>query len=127
MWHGREWRTLLNLIDHLGPHTHTAEAMSQDIELLKSSVEANGGRMPKTDGAPKLSTWSQEASLLASAVNELRALKSVFIQANSKKGANTPKVEPVPVPVSAWPRIEMEMRLAQHRSLVARLIPKKED
>lgn len=81
--------------------------------------------MPEGNNAPSLAHWSTEAGILALAVNELRALKSVLIAANSKPGSATPKVEPVPQPESAWPRIAQEVRLARHRDLVSKLLPKK--
>lgn len=101
--------------------------MSQDEEALRAAVEANGGRMPSGKSTPSLAHWSTEAGILALAVNELRALKSVLIQANSKPGSSAPKVEPVPQPESAWPKIAYEVRLERHRELVGRLIPKREE
>lgn len=97
--------------------------MANDEEALRAAIEANGGTIPKASTNPPMATWSTEAGLIAAAVNELRALKSVFIQANSKPGSSAPNVEPVPTPETAWPKIEQDVRLRRHRELVARLIP----
>jgi hypothetical protein len=103
------------------------EALSMDEESIRAYVTANGGKVPKSNPAPPLHAWSPEAALLATVIEELRAQRSVLIKINSKKGASIPQVEPVPRPESAWPKIEAELRLSKHASLVARLVPKREE
>lgn len=98
--------------------------MANDEDALRAAIEANGGTPPK-GRAPDMASWSTEAGLLADAINELRALKSVLIQVNSKPGAAPPKLEPVPIPESVWPKIAHEFRMRRHKELVARLIPSK--
>jgi hypothetical protein len=98
------------------------EAMSQDEEAMRASLEANGGQMPK-GSAPPLHSWTQEASLLAMLVEEMRAMKTILIKVNSKQGSAAPEVQPVQRPRSAWQKIEAEARLAKHAHLVSRLLP----
>lgn len=97
-----------------------------DEESMRATVAAYGGVVPPGDPAPPLSTWTQEAQLLAQTVDELRALRTILIKVNSSQGANVPAPQPVQRPRSAWPKIEAELRLGKHAALVARLIPRAE-
>lgn len=88
-------------------------------------VEANGGKMPEGSKNPPLRDWTQEASLLAQVIMELRQVTAVLIQANSK-GKSQHKVQPVLTPETALSRMgknaRVERRLAVHDALVARLL-----
>lgn len=89
-------------------------------------MAARAGKLPEASKNPPLRAWTQEASLLAQTIMEIRGLKAVLIAVNSKEGAAQPKVESVPVPVTAMQmimeRARDEARLSKHDSLVRRLL-----
>jgi hypothetical protein len=96
--------------------------MASDEDAVRATIQASKGRLPSST-SPPMHTWTQEASLLAQAVDELRGLKSILVKVNSKPGASVGDPKPVPRPRGAWEKIEAEMRLAKHVHLVGRLLP----
>lgn len=81
--------------------------------------------MPEAS-SPPLRQWTQEASLLAQLIMEIRSQTALLQKINSKEGAATPKIVPVPTPVTVMQRVMEEarhlQRVAKHDNLVRRLL-----
>lgn len=103
--------------------------MSKDEEYIQAQIDAAGNTAELAGNGkpqhPPLTQWSQPAELLASLVEEVRALKVVTISANSKKGSKKPEWRPVLRPIGAMAELLKRKRYANHFALRARLLPKK--
>lgn len=80
----------------------------------------------KDDGstwAPPMVTWSTEADLLATAIEEIRRLTFYTRAVAGDKKA--PKPEPYPRPRTAFRKAEHATRKERHEALAARLLPHK--
>lgn len=109
------------MIDRLPRASHYKAALAQDDELAEK-VLARG--KPKA-AAPSLVDWTPEVDMLARVVDELRAVVSILIKANSKKGKG-PDPKPVRRPRTAMDRAQKRQAEERYRGLVARLLPWKE-
>lgn len=132
LWRSRQWRYLLNLIDHLPGHSHYAAAVANDPEhadkLAKALAErAESGE--QVDKGPSLILWTPEVRVLADLIDEIKRLRHVIIMANSEKGKAPKAPDPYPRPKSALDgatkRAEHARRQAAHEALAARLLPHK--
>ena len=123
LWSLRQWRKLLNLIDQLPSNTKTNQAMANDEDYLRRVIAIHGA-LPEGPQNPPLSAWSQESSLLAELIDEVRALKTITMKINSDKGKSVPNPEPVLRPKSAYQKISVELKLERHYALRDRLIKK---
>lgn len=131
MWRSRQWRRLLNLIDHLPRNCWYSESVANDEEHAKMIAEAmerakaNGEHQPNS--GPPMHTWSPEAAILADVVNALRALSVTVAASNGAKGLKEPA--PYPTPKTALDGLQKaayyERRQAAHQALAARLLPHK--
>jgi hypothetical protein len=128
LWQRREWRRLLNYIDHLPRDSWFTEAVSNDEEHAAMIAEAMAAQSDEEpDLSPPLRGWSQEASLLADTVDACRHLAYVIRVANGDNSARPP--ERVPRPTTALERAQRQARherkKRRHEELVARVLPHK--
>lgn len=113
---------MLNLIEHLPQNSHTMEALLNDADYARASLEAQKrlGIKPKKRG-PSLSTWSAEVGLLADLVDAVRENTAVTSAAAGAKTKEPPRYDR---PRTAFDLVYAQMREEAHRNLVARVLPK---
>lgn len=125
LWRSREWRKLLNLIDHLPQNTWYQAAVSEDVEhqeMLLDAREAAEKNGTPHDGppSPSLAIWSPEVDKLAELIDVSRAVYAATVKA----GGGKPKdPQPVPRPKSAMESAKLRRRKREHDALVSRLVP----
>lgn len=91
--------------------------------MLQSARDASGeGSEPY---APPMSMWSMEADLLATLIDEVRALKHLTVAVNSPKGKQPNPPKPFPRPRTVMASARVASRAARHRALAARVLPHK--
>jgi hypothetical protein len=122
LWRSRRWRLLLNLIDHLPRNSYYAQAVANDEEHARMLLESMQGE--KSDHSPALSTWTQEAAILADLVDAVNALQHTLIAVNSTKGAGKPK-DPYPRPKTAIDRVRRQVRQERHEALANRMLSRR--
>lgn len=102
-------------------HPEHAERLAE--ALAKRRLATVGAEQP---GAP-LVEHSPEVAVMSSVVDAINALRVTFIQANSQRGAQIPKIPPYPRPSTLTDRLvdkkELALRWAAHASLTSRLLP----
>lgn len=127
LWRSREWRKLLNLIDHLPQNTWYQAAVSEDVEHQEMLLEAreaakDNGTPNEGPPAPSLAVWSPEVDKLAELIDVARATYAAVV----KSGGGKPKdPQPVRRPVSAMESARLRRKQRQHEALSARLVPKR--
>ncbi|MEU4218123.1 hypothetical protein [Actinoplanes sp. NPDC026623] len=118
LWQQRRWRRLLNVIDALPRNSHFVEALSDDEQLAEHLLDrppAGAGRL-----AASMSQFSPELEMATHTYDRLGEL----IQAvTAAAGGKPPKIPAYPRPRTAADRIRKRRARAQHRNLVARLLP----
>lgn len=72
---------------------------------------------------PPMATWSAEVGILATVVDELRALRYITQAVNSTSKPNAPV--PYTRPKSVMEKVSARRRQQSHESLVARVLPHK--
>ena len=120
-WRSRRWRRLLNIIDHLPRTSAYREAVADDDDLARLLLRY----APPEPGRPqrRMSDWSAEVEVLTAVLDRLGEL----VQAVAAVGGAKPKkVPPAPRPVTAYERARGNRRAERHRSLVARVLPHKQ-
>lgn len=122
MWHSRQWRRLLNFIDHLPRNSHYTQAVVNDEEHARMLVEAMDGQ-PKEDPAPPMSTWSPEVEQLVTLTDAVRALN---LTVQGLAGAKPPKFVPSPRPRTMMEKARRDQRKRKHEELVALVLPPEE-
>lgn len=131
LWQSRRWRRLLNQIDHLPRTTWTWTAMANHPDYAANVATAIAAKRIDAIGEDEtpssLVDYSTEASLLMGVIDAINELRATFIRANSKPGAQAPKIPPYPRPrtlVDAMvDKQERMLRWKQHDDLAARLLP----
>lgn len=125
LWRSRDWRTLLNLIDHLPQNTWYQAAVSEDVDhavmLLDAMDKAKKDGRPN-DGPPRpsLAIWSPEVDMLAKVVDNVAWTTYAVSKANGGK----PK-EPTMVarPATGMERARLRIKAREHEKMKARLLP----
>ncbi len=79
------------LIEHLPPESATMTAIRND-------QEKSGALDDLPEGKPEEAPWSKLEMLLATAIDELRALRHAYTVVHSPKGSSGKSPEPVPRP-----------------------------
>lgn len=121
LWSTRQWRRLLNLIDHLPATSRKDEAIAQDDELIRALVENN--QMPKpSDSGPPLHAFTQEVSMLMKIIDILRANNTLLIKINSKQGAHVAPPEAELRPTTAYDRVQRSVSMDKYKRLVGKLL-----
>lgn len=97
--------------------------MSNDVEYLRVAM-ASGQKKASGPSGPRLSEWTEEVSLLASLVDEVRGLTLVTVKAASQGKSGGSHVEQVPRPKTAMDQLSLEQRLARYHRLTDRVLGK---
>lgn len=95
LWRSRQWRKLLNLIDHLPMGSFYNEARGDDEELAQLLAD-----QPVPEHVERMSQWSHTDVLLAAIYDLLGSLLYVDIASNSKQGSAIPRIDPFKRPVT---------------------------
>lgn len=112
----RRIRYLLSIIEQLPAHSHYAEAVADDDEAAEYHLATNPDRQPQKPQMP-LTHWSPE-------VAELRVIAERVATLTSALVGSRVKFHQLPRPENATDRIKYRKAVAQHRGLVAVLLPK---
>lgn len=128
LWRARRWKTLLDLIDRLPPHSSYAALVANDEEHAQMLAEALAKRAESDEpSGPSLQSWTPEVEALTMLRNDVRALTYYTRLAAGDKSAKPPA--PLPVPKTALQqasaKAEYDRRKSAHESLVARMLPHK--
>lgn len=107
------------MIDHLPRNSALVEAQANDEEAAKAMLDAPP---PESEPVVRWSDWSPEVDLLARIEDRLQDQTRAIIAVN---GGKPGRFHPAPRPSSALQRLQAQDRRAQHRKLVARVLPKK--
>lgn len=125
LWRSRQWRMLLNLIDHLPQNTWYQAAVNMDPEHAEMVIQAR--EQAKKSGAPdpgpplpSLAIWSPEVDKLAQIIDELRGVQVAIVRSQGGK-AKDPK--PTPRPGNAMESARLRKRQREHDQLKVRLLP----
>jgi hypothetical protein len=126
LWRARDWRKLLNLIDHLPQNSHYYQALVNDEEHAEAVARWRSAHPDESKNVkPPWQSWSPEVDKLNAIENELRMLRSTLVGVNGGKL----KFEPAPRPGSAiedaQKKVDYERKKRVHKSLVAKLLPNK--
>lgn len=79
---------------------------------------------PRTKPRRFMNEWSVEVELLSQLLDRVGELIAVSMVAAGAKKA--PKVPPAPRPMTAIERVRNRLRVANHNTLVARVLPHKQ-
>lgn len=112
---------LLNLIDHLPSHTHFFSAMSQDEEYAEMVLDAQERGETSAGAGPSLTTWTPEVNALATVIDKLETVRMSVV---GGFGGKPGEFIAYPRPKTAIDKVRHRRRVAQHESLVARLVPR---
>lgn len=96
--------------------------MSLDEEHAKHLLAATKNQ-EKQPYAPPMATWSAEAALMATLIDEMRGLRYIMLAVNSKQKPSPPV--PYPRPRTALDKVRHQEREARHKTLVSRMLPHK--
>ena len=138
MWQAREFRRLLNFVDHLPANTWYHEAVVNDPDHVRQLVEAEEHRKDQAgdegDGkppSPPLHSWSPEVAKLTEVLDAVRDVSWKVEAVQSEKGKAPKHPPPAPRPSSpldaARKQMAHERRLKKHKRLAARILPHKYD
>lgn len=121
----REWRKLLNLIDHLPRASHYRAAVANDEQLAERVAEQMVGKESEPM-APPLDEWSTDSELLAAIFDRLGNLLQVHVA--SIPGNKAPQISPWLRPVTAMQRAAEQAKKAkrwvEYQSIVDRIVVK---
>ena len=98
MWRARQWRQLLNVVDHLPSSSHFTEARLRDREIARPAKARTGNGEPDQ----RFTEWSPERTTLADIYDAIRGLAWLMA------GGEGPKPKPYPRPTSAAELLEVE-------------------
>lgn len=133
LWQHRQWRRLLNLIDHLPRTTWTQSAMVNHPDYAERIAEAMARQRlalaEDDEPSTPLTEWTPEVSLLATLVDAVNALRTTLIATNLDKGKQPPKIPSYPRPrtlvSSMVDKKERALAWAAHERIASQLLPKK--
>jgi hypothetical protein len=111
----KRYRYALNLIEHLPPDSHYAQAISQD-ERVAAQIDLTAPPKP-----PPLTEYGPDIRVLAGIYNRLGALIAVSRAAAGDKNVHIPPGWPRPV--LAAERLRRRQRLEKHEFLKRQLLP----
>lgn len=124
LWRSRQWRELLNLIDHLPFHSHFKTAQLNDpeyvatLEETRKKMESEGKKTPK-------------GNLIHEATPEVREIRRLIARIDRLTNVVLGAVGSRPIKAEVERYImadpggetELERRKAVHASIVARMLP----
>lgn len=121
MWQNRQWRRLLNLIDHLPRNSHYSEALAADTDLAQTLLDAEmRGEIAEPEPRVLISEWSPEREAAADIVDWL---KLVYAATAVSGGGKAPKFEPSLRPVTERQRLRAEADMKVVFDFAARVTP----
>lgn len=123
LWQTRQWRLLINLIEHLPYDSHLREAQLNDPWYVQALVEAKAeqaGVEAPARGVP-VSEWSQEVAILSQLGSDVRALTAVVQSALGAKA----RPKPYDGPITVVGKAERASRQEKHESLANRMLAKR--
>lgn len=120
MWRSRQLNRILRLINQLPQASRFNAAVANNPEHVEQIVAATGGQ--QSEYSPPLSEWHIENDQLATVADKLDILIGTLIAVN---GGKPGKTQPSPRPKTAFKDARMKIRKAQHKRLVARMLPHK--
>jgi hypothetical protein len=126
LWRSRQWRKLLNLIDHLPQDTWYHQMISEDIEhammILRAQKRAKerGDRVEPPKG-PQVKTWSPEVDALTRVLDAVNNVAYVTAKGAGSKSIKPPR--PALRPQTAMERAKLRLRQEEHDILVRRMLP----
>lgn len=131
LWRERQWRLLLNLIDHLPRTTWTQSAMINHPEyaehVSKHVAKRNLERDPDEFTPDSLVDFTPEAALLMGVIDAVNALRHTLMVVNTPAGKQVPQIPPYPRPRTLVDTMvakqERMMRWSAHERLTERLLP----
>jgi hypothetical protein len=115
MWRDREWRKMLNLIDHLPGHSFFNEARANDPDIAKMLAE-----MPTPAHSERLSNWTPEIAMLAVIADRLGSLIVVESMIGSG-GKSKPDIKPLERPQTLLAKMRESSRFAKYKQWAAGL------
>lgn len=115
LWRNRQWRFLLNLIDHLPVNSYFVEAQLNDEDL---AARLAGQPEGKARG-PRVAEWSP----LQAAIARLTDRMTELLVATVKMHGGNARLEFEPRPTTAVDRAREAARKRKHDALVKRLLP----
>jgi hypothetical protein len=110
----KQWRKLLNLIDHLPRHSFFAEALLLDEELAEASIESEVAPVQRH------SEWSADHEVLVAMFEQLQQLVHILLKVN---GGKPGQFRPWPRPPSMADEARHHRLRMRHESLVRRVLP----
>lgn len=125
LWRSRQWRLLLNLIDHLPQNTWYQAAVSMDPEHAEMVIAAQekarkSGEPDPGPKAPSMAIWSPEVDMLAKVLDAVNGVMTAVIKS---AGGNPKDPKPTPRPANAMEVARLRKRSREHEKMKARLLP----
>lgn len=114
LWRARRWRLLQNLIDHLPPDSHYAEAMLNDSEYAAAIIAAG---LPEP--AERISQWSPVREALAQVIDALHIQTQTLV---AVMGGTPRTVRAVDRPVTAIERAAGDDKRRRYEQLLAQIL-----
>lgn len=114
LWRNRQWRFLLNLIDHLPVNSYFVEAQLNDEDLAARLA----GQPESKPGGPRISEWSPEQAALARLTDRITELLVATVRINGGQA----QLAFEPRPRTALDRAREQALERRHRALVDRLL-----
>jgi hypothetical protein len=125
LWQTRQWRRLLNAIDHLPRNSFFAEAVAGDVEHAEMVLRAQSNLREEKKPTMPISAYSDEVAALAAVVDRLGQVVSVIIAANSPKGSPRHEIEPYPRPETAAATIRHKIMREKHERLADQMLARR--
>jgi aminoglycoside/choline kinase family phosphotransferase len=111
---------ILDYLEHLPRTSAYHSAIADDEEL---AAELAGQDDAATPRPPRLAEFSPEVQVMAEVRDLLASLIGVQI---ARAGKKPQKIKPYPRPESALERVRRRQQYATHRSLVGRMLPRRD-
>lgn len=130
LWQNREWRRLLNHIDHLPANTWSQSQMMDHPEHAARLAESIAARRLKGDlpekPKPGMVGWSPEVDALTTLTDAVNSVRHAVIAVNAEKGKSPKPPEFMPRPETEVARLigtkERTLRWRAHESLADRVL-----
>lgn len=124
LWRSRQWRKLLNLIDHLPRNSFFTAAVANDDEHVEQIIAARErAGSEQGESGPSLSEYDGVLERLDALVDATNQNTAATIAA---AGAKAPRIPPQKRPETAFERVAHRRKSAKHQQTVSRMLPKKD-
>lgn len=124
LWRRRQWRKLLNLIDHLPRASFFTAAVANDDEHVEQIIAARErAGSEQGESGPSLSEYDGVLERLDALVDATNQNTKATIAA---AGAKPPQIPPQQRPETAFERVAHRRKTAKHQQTVSRMLRKKE-